>query len=101
MRSYGMTPRQYTSPHSLLAEEDYLEASCLILDIHMPRMTGYELADRVAEAAPKLPVIFITAQAEEEDHWQTRTRSAVALLVKPFSADDLNSALEAALNQRS
>ena len=100
MRSYGMTPRQYTSPHSLLAEEDYLEASCLILDIHMPRMTGYELADRVAEAAPKLPVIFITAQAEEGDRWQRRTRSAVALLVKPFSADDLNTALDVALNQR-
>lgn len=99
VRSCGLSPRQYTSPELLLAERDYVEASCLIVDIHMPRMNGYELADRVAETAPELPVIFITAQAEESGRWQKRTHSAVALLVKPFLAGELNAALEAALAQ--
>jgi FixJ family two-component response regulator len=101
LRSYDITPQLYTSPQLLLAEDSYVEANCLIVDIHMPRMNGYELADRVAETAPELPIIFISAQAEESDRWESRSSSAIALLVKPFSAEDLNTALAVALDRES
>lgn len=100
LRSYGLNSRQFTCPESFLAEAAYSEVNCLIVDIHMPRMNGYELANRVAEEAPELPVIFITAHAEERDHWKSKADSAVALLVKPFSEGELNAALETALTLR-
>ena len=63
----------------------------------MPGMNGYELASRIAEESPELPVIFITAQGEEVDRWPTVSTSAVALLVKPFSEEEPIAALKKAL----
>jgi FixJ family two-component response regulator len=97
LASYGLTSRPFTSPQRFLAEEGFSGANCLIVDIHMPRMSGYELANQLADERPDLPIIFITAQSEERDRWRHRAGSAVALLVKPFSDQELTSSLEQAL----
>lgn len=95
--SYGLHTRQYTSPQTFLAQKGYADADCLILDVHMPRMSGYELANRLSEESPEVPIIFITAQAEELNRWQDTPSAAMALLIKPFSHRELSTSLERAL----
>lgn len=97
LSSYGLPSRQYTSAQTFLKEKGFSGAACLILDIHMPRMSGYELANRLAEESPEVPIIFITARAEELDRWQNKASSAMALLIKPFSEREFSATLEQAL----
>lgn len=97
LRSLGLRFGAFASGDELLADSRRSEAACLIIDVHMPRMGGYALARRLAEAGVYSPIIFITAQAPEADRWQAHQPPAVALLVKPFSEAELIAALELAL----
>ena len=97
LSSYGLRTRQYTSPQTFLRQKGYADADCLILDIHMPQMSGYELANRLSRESPEVPIILITAQAEELNRWQDTASAAIALLIKPFSHRELGTSLERAL----
>ncbi len=60
----------------------------ILLDIMMPGMSGYELC-RLLKAEKrfrKIPIIFITARTEEEDHEKGLAMGAVDFLCKPVSA---------------
>ncbi len=97
LRSLGLRSLEFASGAELLADERCAEASCILIDVHMPQMTGYELARRLSAAAPNSQIIFITALAEELDRWRTEDTSAIALLLKPFSEEELRAALRPAL----
>jgi FixJ family two-component response regulator len=70
---------------------------CLILDIAMPGMSGPELQRELARRGDAVPVIFITGHADTNTRSTLRREGAVEVLTKPFSPEDLLSALEAAL----
>ncbi len=59
----------------------------ILLDIVMPKMDGYEVCRRLKEDATtkNIPVIFITAMAEEEDETKGLAFGAVDYITKPFS----------------
>lgn len=99
LRSLGLESREFASGPELLAHDQRAEAASLVVDIHMPRMSGYDLVENLAAAGLSIPVIFITARAEEVDRWQEKPSAAVALLIKPFSEGELVAALERALGR--
>lgn len=70
----------------------------LITDIRMPRMGGHELSNRVLDARPDLPIIYISGYVAD---WDPRVAPgrARAFLRKPFSVDDLLGAVEKLLPQ--
>ncbi len=57
----------------------------VVLDIHMPRKTGFALLDEIKsdEALRTLPVVMLTASRYEEDIWESYSRGACAFLEKP------------------
>lgn len=59
----------------------------ILLDIVMPKMDGYEVCRRLKEdsSTRNIPVIFITAMAEEEDETRGLALGAVDYITKPFS----------------
>ncbi len=59
----------------------------ILLDIVMPKMDGYEVCRRLKEdpTSRNIPVIFITAMAEEEDETKGLACGAVDYITKPFS----------------
>lgn len=59
----------------------------ILLDIVMPKMDGYEVCQRLKEdpTSKNIPVIFITAMAEEEDETKGLACGAVDYITKPFS----------------
>lgn len=76
------------------------EADLLITDLAMPCMDGMELLRRVHRAAPRLPVIMLTARGSERVAVEAIRTGAYDYLTKPFDLDELGAVIERALETR-
>jgi FixJ family two-component response regulator len=70
---------------------------CLLLDVRMPRTSGLELQDQLAERGIDLPVIFMTAYADVSMSVRAMKAGAVDFLEKPFNEQRLLEAVHQAL----
>lgn len=70
-------------------EKDYL----LISDVVMPHMSGYELANRLAEHRPDLKVLFMSGYHDKRDNAEARTYTKSVFLQKPFTQEQLLEAM--------
>jgi FixJ family two-component response regulator len=92
----GYSSRAFSSAGAFL-ESDWLGGTqCLILDIVMPGMSGFDLQQELTLRRLQIPIIFITAQADECVRAHSLKQGAVACLFKPFSDTALFEALNAA-----
>lgn len=66
---------------------------CLIVDLHMPDMTGLELQRHLVRAQIDIPIIVITAHDEEGMRERCRSAGAKALLTKPLQERTLLDAI--------
>ena len=64
---------------------------CVVLDVMMPGLDGHEVLQRIraAERGPDLPVVMLTAAADDAQQWQAWTEGVDYFLAKPFEADEL------------
>jgi FixJ family two-component response regulator len=92
----GYSVRAFVSAEEFLASDCIADTRCLILDIAMPGMTGLELQQELAACGQEIPIIFITAQADETVRLRVLEHGAVECLFKPFSDTALFEALTAA-----
>lgn len=72
------------------------EPQVVLLDLHMPGMSGLEVLIRLHEQRPGLPVILITG--DEQLARRTMQKSMAGLLIKPFSLSQVSQAVAAALS---
>jgi FixJ family two-component response regulator len=93
----GFTPLTFGSAEALLAARSAASAECLVLDVHLPGLTGFELYERLQSEGGMPPVIFITAYDEPESRDQAGAAGAAAYFTKPFSGNDLVSAVRQAI----
>jgi FixJ family two-component response regulator len=89
LEAAGFRTRCFTSAGALLADRDACQADCLVLDIHLPDMTGFELQRRLAAAGSTTPVVVITAHDDPMHRRAARDIGAYAYLTKPFSSMSL------------
>lgn len=96
IRSFGYRAECFASGQELLQQQDLAQFTCIISDIHMPVLNGLELARRLKDLVPDLPVILMTGRSEFglEDH--AHASGAISCLAKPISADALLSSLDQA-----
>ena len=95
LRELGYSVRAFSSAAEFLASDWVGETRCLILDIVMPGMTGSDLQKELAVRGQEIPIIFITAQADETVRTRSLEQGAVECLFKPFSDTALFEALNA------
>ncbi len=70
---------------------------CLVLDIHMPKVDGFQVQAWLAKAQLRIPVIVITGHDTPEAQARAMKAGAVAYLRKPVDAEALLDAITAAL----
>ena len=74
---------------------------CIILDVHMPGLTGFDVQSRMYAAGVAVPIVFITASDDLALDRKVQQAGGVRLLRKPFSNDELLDAVGAALSRKS
>ena len=97
LRELGYSVRAFSSAQALLASDSVAETSCLIPDIAMPGMTGPDLQQELTVRGQEIPIVFITAQADDTVRTCALEQGAVECLFKPFSDAPLFEAPNAAL----
>ena len=71
---------------------------CLI-DVMMPKMDGFELAQEIRKLKPSIPIIFVTAKDQKEDILRGFKLGADDYITKPFSIQELEARIEAVMRR--
>jgi RNA polymerase sigma factor (sigma-70 family) len=74
-------------------------ASCVILDIRLPGISGLDLQRKLAEAKTLIPIIFISAHGDVPMTVRAMKAGAIEFLTKPFRDQDLLDAVQVALER--
>jgi DNA-binding response OmpR family regulator len=71
----------------------------LLLDVRMPRLTGFEVCQQVKQqqSTRHIPVVFLSAKGQEAEIQQGRQAGAIDYILKPFSPQELAERLKALL----
>jgi FixJ family two-component response regulator len=97
VQSLGYRAVTYGSADAFLASKIASSSQCIITDMQMPGLSGFDLKRRLNEEGCETPVIMITARLEAYLDAEARTIGAICLLRKPFETTALISCLERAL----
>jgi FixJ family two-component response regulator len=98
--SSGFRVHAFQSGAALLAFPDLARTHCLVIDVNMPGMTGWEVVSRLNAAHPTMPFVVLTATEDHEVTTRMMERGAVACLRKPASGAELLGAIRTALRSR-
>jgi FixJ family two-component response regulator len=91
----GFSVATFASAEEFLASDSAGTTACLVLDVNLGGMSGFDLQKRLATAGTPIPTIFITAQ--DDLATRQRAQSGVAYLRKPFREAALIGAIRQAL----
>jgi FixJ family two-component response regulator len=97
MRSARFDVEAFASAEEFLASERLNDTACLILDVSLPGMSGFDLQNRLNSEQRGIPIIFITAQADETSRQRALKAGAVEFLGKPVRREPLFKAIQAAI----
>jgi FixJ family two-component response regulator len=90
----------FPSGEEFLASLNVRLPGCVILDVHMPGLSGFDVQSRLRTAHIEVPAVFITASDDLALDRTVLEAGGVRLLRKPFSNDELLDAVQAALRSR-
>jgi len=85
IESAGYKAEAFASCREFLARPPFPPRACLLLDVHMPEMSGLQLQDEMARRDFKLPVIVMTGQADVPIAVRAMKAGARDFIEKPFS----------------
>jgi len=91
----------FESAEAFLSSQSKLETDCqvLVLDVRMPGLSGLELQCRLSNDKRTIPIIFVTAHADDDVRARALKQGAIALLGKPFDDEVLLGAIHSALQE--
>jgi FixJ family two-component response regulator len=92
VRAAGYNAEAFASARAFLEWLSTGHAACLVLDVQMQGMSGFDLQERLA-----VPIVFITAHDDASTRARIEKSGATALLRKPFDAATVLNAIRRAV----
>jgi FixJ family two-component response regulator len=93
----GYDVRTFSDAASYMTSPPPAVPGCLVLDVRMPLVSGFELQSATVGTTHDLPIVFITGHGGEDVRAQAVSAGAVELLFKPIDEERLVAAIEKAL----
>jgi FixJ family two-component response regulator len=97
VESAGYEGEAFASAEDFWASAHRHSTACLILDVRLPGMDGFDLYRQLLAVKSGIPVIFITAHGDESMRTRALKDGAVDFLQKPVSREALLNAVHSAL----
>ena len=98
LRSVGLQAQVFGSTAEFLNTELPDVASCLVLDVRLPGVSGLDFQSELAKAEISVPIIFITGHGDIPMSVKAMKAGAVEFLTKPFRDQELLDAIQVALS---
>ena len=98
-RSVGLSVRALASATELLEDPLPSVPSCLVLDVRLPRVSGFDLQTELSRMGVKIPIIFITGHGDIPMSVKAMKAGAVDFLTKPFRDQEILDAVTGALER--
>lgn len=99
LRSASMDARAFASGIAFIESLSTSTPICVILDLHMPGLSGMEVQTRLAQSWPSIPVIIVTGNHAEATYADVMRLHPVAYLLKPVDSALLFEAVYSALQR--
>ena len=99
LRSVGLSVITYGSAQDFLASDRSDTPGCLVLDVHLPGLSGLDLQSELAGTDRALPVIFLTGLGDIPMTVRAMKGGAVEFLTKPLDAPALLKAIRQAIEK--
>src|SRR5512139_3042719 len=93
LRSAGFEVKAFSSAESFLQSGNFDAGGCIVLDIRMPGLTGFDVQERLASMDIRIPVITVSAFDDAETRERARILGAVAFFRKPVDGQALIDAI--------
>jgi len=93
LKSVGLHSESFATPQDFLRHKLPDVASCLILDVRLPGMSGLEVQRKLNEGGVSIPIIFVTGHGDIPMTVEAMKSGAVEFLTKPFRDQDLVDAI--------
>jgi len=97
LRSAGLSVEAFASGVAFLESADDHQPDCVVLDLHMPEVSGFEVQPRLARAHAGVPVVVITGHDTPESRSRALGGGAKSYLTKPVDDETLLKAIDAAM----
>lgn len=97
LRSAGMNVETFATGVDFLAGLEGRSLDCVVLDLHMPRVSGFEVQQQLARLGYSVPVVVITGHDTPESRSRALAGGAAAYLLKPIDEQVLLDAIQAAI----
>lgn len=99
IQNEGWQPKTFASAQGFLDCPRAVVPSCLVLDVSLPGLDGFQLQERLAIERTDIPIIFITGYGDVPKSVRAMKRGAVEFLTKPFDDEMLLTAIRQALEK--
>jgi FixJ family two-component response regulator len=101
VESVGLRAESFATGEEFLSRQRAVNASCLVLDVRLPQMSGLDFQRRLADTGVQIPIVFITAHGDIPMSVKALKSGAIEFLTKPFRDQDLLDAIQQALQRDS
>src|SRR6266700_4143082 len=89
LQAHGFATSVFASAEQFLSRANAQSASCLLLDVRMPGMTGLALHDYLISTGSRIPTILITARPTKGERRRAIASGVASYMAKPLSEEVL------------
>jgi len=100
IRSFGYRAEAFGSGEEFLSSPRAADTACLLLDVRMPGMDGLEVQRRLVEMSARIPIVFLTGRATDDEERRARLGGAIEFLRKPVGRTTLLEILDKVMGRK-